>query len=321
MLNIIKITTAVICLTTFLANASVNDQIDKAYQQLDNGNTSAVLQISNDILRSDPKNPDARFIKGLGLTQKGEITQAINIFKSLTIDYPKNPEPWNNLASLYARQEKYHQARDALISAINTHPSYATAYENLGNIYSKMAVIAYNRALDVEQSNQKKPVNVQLALINRFSNSSGASTKPTTQISTATFIKPVTKKSPDIEEKSIFSYDAEKDQILAVLNGWSQAWSAQKPKDYLMYYAPGFKTPGGMPRKIWEKRRHERLLKPSFIKVNVEQPEIVFINDTTARLRFLQDYHSNHFRDKIKKTFIMHKVNGNWRISQESIGG
>ncbi|MDH5435768.1 MAG: tetratricopeptide repeat protein [Gammaproteobacteria bacterium] len=320
MLNTIKITTAIICLTVLLANASTSDLIDKAYQQLNSGNTNAVLQISNDILKSDPKNPDARFIKGLGLTQKGEITQAINVFKSLTVDYPNNPESWNNLASLYARQEKYHQARDALISAINTHPSYATAYENLGSIYSKMAVIAYNRALDVEQSNQKKPVNVQLALINRFSNSTGAPIKSTIQIP-ASFIEPVSKKLPDIEEKSIFSYDKEKDQILAVLHGWSKAWSAQKPKDYLMYYAPDFQTPGGMPRKIWEKRRHERLLKPNFIKVKVEQTEIVFINDTTARLRFLQDYHSNHFRDKIKKTFIMQKVNGNWRISKESIGG
>ena len=320
MLKIIKITTALICLTVFLANAAASKQINQAYQQLESGNTNAALQISNTILRSDPKNPDARFVKGMVLANKGKTAQAINIFKKLTIDYPNNPEPWNNLASLYAKQEKYHQARDALISAINTHSSYATAYENLGNIYSKMAVIAYNRALDVEKSNQKKPVNVQLALINRFSNSTGSSAKSTAQTATR-FIQPVTKKSPDIEEKSIFSYDEEKNQILAVLYGWSQAWSSQKPKDYLVYYAPGFQTPGGMPRHVWENIRHDRLLKPSFIKVNVERPEIVFINDTTARLRFLQDYHSNKFRDKIRKTLIMQKVNGNWRISQESIGG
>ena len=319
MLNIIKITTALIFLNIFPAKAIASNQLDNAYQLLDSGKTDAALQATNNILKSNPKNPDARFVKGMALAKAGKITQAINVFKSLTRDYPNNPEPWNNLATLYAKQEKYHQARDALIKAINTHPSYATAYENLGNIYSKMAVIAYNRALEMDQGDKKKPVDVQLALINRFSNATKSSEKklPLTSIKP----KPAPRTSPAIEEKSIFSYDEEKNQVLAVLYGWSQAWSSQKPKDYLVYYAPDFRTPGGMPRHIWEKRRHDRLIKPRFIKVSVEQPEVTFINDSTVRLIFLQDYHSNRFRDKIKKTLMMQKVNGNWRIFQETIGG
>lgn len=323
MLNIIKITTALIFLNTFSVNAIAGNQLDKAYQLLEHGKTNAALQATNNVLKSNPKNPDARFVKGIALAKAGKTTQAINVFKSLTRDYPNNPEPWNNLATLYAKQEKYHQARDALIKAINTHPSYATAYENLGNIYSKMAVIAYNRALEMDQGGKKKPVDVQLALINRFSNTTGSSAKTSGKKLPLTSIKPkpAQKISPTIEEKSIFSYEEEKNQILSILYGWSQAWASQKPKDYLVYYAPGFQTPGGMPRHIWEKRRHDRLTKPRFIKVGVEKPKITFINDSTARLIFLQDYHSNRFRDKNKKTLIMQKVNGNWRILKETIGG
>ena len=322
MLNIIKTTTALLLLNTFcLAYASASSQLDNAYQLLNSGKTNAALEIANNTLRSNPKNPDARFVKGMAMAKSSKTRQAIDIFKSLTRDYPNNPEPWNNLATLYAQQEKYHQARDALISAINTHPSYATAYENLGNIYSKMAVIAYNRALEMDKSDKKKPVDVQLALINRFSYATGSSAKSSIKKSATKFIKLPEKKSPSIEEKSIFSYEGEKNQILSVLYGWSQAWSAQKPKDYLVYYAPDFQTPGGMPRRIWNKRRYDRLTRPNFIKVKVEQPEITFINDSTARLIFLQDYHSNRFRDKNKKTLIMQKVNGNWRIFKETIGG
>ncbi|MDH5190912.1 MAG: tetratricopeptide repeat protein [Gammaproteobacteria bacterium] len=322
MLTIIKTITAFILFNAlFLANASANSQLEKAYQLLESGKSEAALDIAQGVLRTNPKDPDARFLKGFVLAEKGQTTDSIDIFRSLTRDYPNNPEPWNNLASLYAKQEKYHQARDALISAINTHPSYATAYKNLGNIYSKMAVIAYNRALDVNQNEKKKPVDVQLALISRFSNSAGESassisTQPLAAVTQLTKSLP-----PVIEEKSIFSYEEEKNQVLAVLYGWSQAWSSQKPADYLIYYSPNFQTPGGMPRSIWEKRRHERLTKPRFIKVMIERPEVTFINDSTARLIFLQDYHSSAFRDKNKKTLMMQKVNGNWRIFRETIGG
>ncbi len=322
MLNIIKITTALLLLNIFcLAHASASSQLDNAYQLFNSGKIETALKIANNTLKSNPKDPDARFIKGMVMAKSGKTRQAINAFKSLTRDYPNNPEPWNNLATLYAQQEKYHQARDALISAINTHPSYATAYENIGNIYSKMAVIAYNRALEMDQGSKKKPVDVQLALINRFSYATGSSAKSSVKESATKFITLSEKKLPAIEKKSIFSYEEEKNQILSVLYGWSQAWASQKPKDYLVYYAPNFQTPGGMPRRIWNKRRHDRLTKPNFIKVNVEQPEITFINDSTARLIFLQDYHSNRFRDKNKKTLIMQKVNGNWRIFKETIGG
>ena len=40
-----------------------------------------------------------------------------------------------------------------MLQAINTHPSYATAHENLGDIYAKMASLAYTRALSLDTSN------------------------------------------------------------------------------------------------------------------------------------------------------------------------
>ncbi len=59
------------------------------------------------------------------------------MFTKLSEDYPELPEPYNNLAVLYAQQKQYDKARTALEMAIRTHPSYAIAYENLGDIYAK----------------------------------------------------------------------------------------------------------------------------------------------------------------------------------------
>ena len=54
---------------------------------------------------------------------------------------------------LYASQGQYDKARAALEMAIRTHPSYATAHENLGDIYAKMASQAYDKALQLDKSN------------------------------------------------------------------------------------------------------------------------------------------------------------------------
>jgi hypothetical protein len=47
--------------------------------------------------------------------------------------------------------------------AIRTHPSYATAHENLGDIYAKLASQAYDRALQLDKSNA--PLQTKLNLI------------------------------------------------------------------------------------------------------------------------------------------------------------
>jgi len=87
-------------------------------------------------LAADPADRQARFLKGVVLAERKEDEKAIEVFTALARDFPTLPEPYNNLAVLHASQGVYEQARDALLKAINTHPSYATAHENLGDIYA-----------------------------------------------------------------------------------------------------------------------------------------------------------------------------------------
>ena len=95
----------------------------------------------------------ARFLKGLIYTEQGNTREAIEMFRKLTEDYPELPEPYNNLAVIYASQGQYDRARAALEQSIRTHPSYATAYENLGDVYAKLASQAYDKALKLDSSN------------------------------------------------------------------------------------------------------------------------------------------------------------------------
>ena len=156
------------------ANAN---EVQDANQLFKQGQYGRALDKVNGFLGHHPKDAQARFLKGLILAEQGKTNDAIGIFSALTRDYPELPEPYNNLAVLYAGQGNYDKARIALEMAIRTHPSYATAHENLGDIYAKMASQAYDRALQLDRNN--KSTKTKLALIKElFSDERGRTVIP-----------------------------------------------------------------------------------------------------------------------------------------------
>ncbi len=124
------------------------------------------LSAVNADLKQSSDNVTLRFLKGVILTRLNRMDDAEKIFKELISAHPELPEPYNNLAVIYAAEGKYEKARELLQKAIDTHPSYATADENLGDIYAKMASQAYNHALQLDEHN--KSAKAKLALINNL---------------------------------------------------------------------------------------------------------------------------------------------------------
>ncbi len=129
------------------------DESAEVTRLLKNGSLDQALARADAFLASKPRDPQMRFLKGLVLTEQGKATDAIRVFTRLTEDYPELPEHYNNLAVLYAGQGQFEKARQSLETAIRTHPSYATAYENLGDVYSKLASQSYDKALQLDTGN------------------------------------------------------------------------------------------------------------------------------------------------------------------------
>lgn len=98
------------------------------------------------LIAANPKDPQYRFLRGVVQTEQHKSDDAIATFSGLTQQYPELPEPYNNLAVLYAAQGQYDKARSALEMAIRTNPSYGVAYENLGDVYARLAAQAYQKA-------------------------------------------------------------------------------------------------------------------------------------------------------------------------------
>lgn len=118
------------------------------------GQLPQALEKVDAYIAAKPKDPQGRFLKGLILTEQGRSLDAIAVFSKLNEDFPELPEPYNNLAVLYAQQKQYDKARTALEMAIRTHPEYATAYENLGDVYAKIASQLYEKALQLDSNNR-----------------------------------------------------------------------------------------------------------------------------------------------------------------------
>ncbi|WP_415842102.1 tetratricopeptide repeat protein, partial [Paracidovorax anthurii] len=156
-------------------------------QLLKAGKPADALAKADQRLAANPRDPQLRFLRGVAQADSGKQADAVSTFTKLTEDYPELPEPYNNLAVLYANQNQLDKARTALEMAIRTNPSYATAHENLGDIYAKLASQAYNKALQLDASNAST-VRPKLALIrDLFSGDAGKAvpSKSTTPLAAA----------------------------------------------------------------------------------------------------------------------------------------
>ena len=153
-------------------SAAHADEYTDVSQLMRAGKLPEALAKADQYLAVKPKDPQMRFLKGVIQRDTGKASDAISTFTRLTEDYPELPEPYNNLAVLYAGQSQFDKARAALEMAIRTNPSYATAHENLGDVYAKLASQAYNKALQLDSTNPA--VAPKLALIRELFNPTGA---------------------------------------------------------------------------------------------------------------------------------------------------
>jgi len=115
------------------------------------------LKLIDDALAKNPKDPAMRFRRGVTLSLLDRNGEAIQVFQKLVEDHPEMPAPYNNLAVLYGHQGDYNKARAALVAAIRTNPQYATAYQNLGDVYAQLASEAYQKALQIDNKDTVTP--------------------------------------------------------------------------------------------------------------------------------------------------------------------
>jgi ketosteroid isomerase-like protein len=309
-------------------------------------------------LAGKPRDAQMRFLKGVIFTEQGKPNDAITTFTKLTEDFPELPEPYNNLAVLYAGQSQFDKARAALEMAIRTNPSYATAHENLGDVYAKLASQAYSKALQLDNSNAG--VQPKLSLIRDLfaPNAKGQSPTKVAAVAAPPVVAPpvvvaaapppaaVAPPAPPVVKApapppvvapappavavvkppavapaappAVASQGNADQEVGAAVRKWAAAWSAKDVKAYLAAYGTDFEAPGG--RKSWEDERTKRIVGKRSISVQLGEMAIK-VNGNKAQARFKQEYNADALAISSRKTLELAKVGDRWMIVKESTGG
>ena len=283
---------------------------------------------ADQFLAAKPRDPQMRFIKGVIQTEAGKPVDAIATFSKLTEDFPELPEPYNNLAVLYAGQSQFDKARAALEMAIRTNPSYATAHENLGDVYAKLASQAYSKALQLDAGNVA--VAPKLSLIRNLFAVDSKGAKPTATPpapAPAAMVKPpvaapapaITAPAPAAAPAAPVVAGNAQSEVEAAVEAWAKAWSSKNMSGYLGAYAPNFTPPGNQSRKDWEADRKARIMPRNKIEVGVSDMAVT-VNGDRAAVRFRQAYASDSLSVTSRKTLDLVKSGNRWLIVRESTG-
>ncbi|MDP2825461.1 MAG: tetratricopeptide repeat protein [Sulfuritalea sp.] len=315
------------------------DALQDIGKQIKQGQHTQALEQVDKYLAGKPKDAQGRFLKGIVLTEMNKPNEAIAVFAKLTEDYPELPEPYNNLAVIYAQQKQYDKAKQALEMAIRTHPSYATAHENLGDIYARLASQAYDKALQIDSSNSS--AQNKLALIRDLMSTAArpgkatnarpvepvklaeAPKSPAAPVATTPAATPTPGAAPvaaaPAKPSAAKPAGDASTEIARAIDLWAAAWSRKDTKAYLAAYARDFKTPAGEARAAWETERQKRIDKPGAIQVSVENLR-VNIDGDTATVKFRQHYKSATLKTSSNKVLLLGKRDGKWQIVQERVG-
>ena len=245
----------------------------------------------------------AKFAQGVAYAQANQQSEAITVFTQIIDTHPTLPEPYNNLAVIYADQGNYAKAQKLLERVIKIRPDYATAQENLGDIYIKMAAEAYGKTLQLDGKNQRAQVKQQQAsnLVASFAEPGAVAAKTPA---------PVTRqaKSTDIGQVH---------QVTVAINDWLQAWGNRDMAGYLASYTDDFVGQGEASHTAWVKSRTTRITGANSISVEYSKLKIVLKRGDTAKATFMQSYRSDSYQDRTSKTLMLKKIDGKWLISQE----
>jgi tetratricopeptide (TPR) repeat protein len=311
-------------------NSFAND-IQDANKLFKNGQGAQALNKIDALLASQPRDAQARFLKALILSERGQTEESIKLFTALTEDYPDLPEPYNNLAVLYASQGQFEKAKVVLEKALRTHPSYSTAHENLGDIYAKMASQAYDKALQLDRTKTSnatrlvmlKDMTAPVTKTGKTQLASAASQTPAATMATPVAHTPVPPKTEPAKpgpDTAIATAPVNNDEILKAVNDWAKAWSSKNVSKYLAMYAREFTPPNNETRKNWERQRRERIDKPQPITVVINNPKVKLLGDNRASVSFIQSYKAGSLNSTTHKTLELSKISGVWLIQSEKAG-
>jgi len=287
-----------------LSFASINSVEDLQALIVEKKFTRAI-EAGEGMLGENPQWPEVQFLTAYAYQMNNQANKATVMYQQLISQRPELPEPRNNLAMIYLAKGDSDAASKLLVEAINTHNSYATAYQNLSRIYTGYASEHYRNAVSESKEPAKITPKIELAALSQLE-SVGQDSTPLVLAGKET---PGAPKQASIEVVSLLS-----EQI----KQWAKAWSDKDFAAYTSFYSTGHR-PDFATHSDWVEHRRQRIMRPGFIRIGVSDIQIRAQNHNRAIIDFKQSFDSPTYSDRVKKRLSFRRIGSQWKITNERV--
>ncbi len=268
---------------------------------IDRENYTEAAEIGEQLLVKHPGHARIQFLTAFAYQKNQKNWKAAYHYQKLILQHPELPEPRNNLAMIFIADGDYEKASQLLIDAINTHKSYAIAYQNLNRIYASTASEAYKLALSESAEPPKQRPLIELTALSELDSIDARLTPGT----------------PPAQKTLVDIANFETLLIEQVIN-WAKAWGNKDFETYAGFYSSEYKTEFET-HDDWIKHRRERIMQPEFIKIGVSNVQIRTQNENRAIIEFEQSYDSPNYTDRVIKRLALSRIGAQWKITDETV--
>ncbi|CAB3853077.1 tetratricopeptide repeat protein [Achromobacter anxifer] len=127
--------------------SQITTHIERLLNHGDNEEALAMIEKRQEQIKNQSSTDvQLMFQHARALAALNRTDEAIGVYTEMTNRFPELPEPWNNLAALYAGRGELDRAQDALSMALRADPNYAAARANMGDLQLLQALSTYKKA-------------------------------------------------------------------------------------------------------------------------------------------------------------------------------
>ena len=100
------------------------------------------------------------------------------------------------------------------------------------------------------------------------------------------------------------------------VDDWLSAWRQKDAAAYIAHYTADY-APPGKKRQAWVGERRERLAQPVFIRISIDDVQVLDAQSAHPKVSFVQDYESERYSEKSRKVLTFVSQGGRWLIEKE----
>ncbi len=305
--------------------------VSAAKDLLAQGKTKAAIAVLKKVVGQSPDDYQAWFLLGVSQSRQHQLNDSAASFRKVVNLRPKLAEPHNNLAVIYNELGDLRAAVQELETSIRINPDYATAQENIGNLYVKLAAESFRKALAQHDSpslrrRYERLMQVEGNTAGNAPDYAGARPEPRPEPTYAPDygnepeFDAETTIEPEFEQPSPARSFAGTGGVLDAVEAWRSAWSDRDLQGYFSAYADGFR-PGKrfLSHDAWVRYKRKVIGNKSFIQVRLEDIKVEQMSGDLAKVTFLQHFKADGYASDDRKSLIFEQQQGGWKIIHEAI--